>query len=298
MEGDGERPPAFAVEGADDGLAGVEERGGHDGLERRQAGRVGGAGAPALLPERLLLGPHLFEDALAGPPGSVARRPVAVGGGDAPVVAVEEEDAADFESDDLDEGLGGLVEEVGRADGGLEDAHGGLEPADHLLELRPAESGQRPEAVGEVGEAAGSDGVFFEALEDGLHVGVVADADGASGQGEGERRGDFGGGAGREGASGDGGAGEGGLAAVGEPDAAGGERFEEGVSARDVVHFVLAGDDESGRPGVVGGLEGVRLRLAGLLSSQLDRPGQPALEGRLIGFGDTDCQGIGHGGYG
>ena len=92
------------------------------------------------------------------------------------------------------------------------------------------------------------------------------------------------------------GAGEGGLAAVGKPDAAGGERFEEGVSPRHVVHFILPGDDEPGRPGVVGVLEGVRLRLAGLLSSQLDRPGQPALEGRLIGFGDTDCQGIGHGG--
>ena len=133
MERNGERPPAFAVEGADDGLAGVEERGGHDGLERRQAGRVGVAGAPALLPKRLFLIPHLFENALAGLPGSVARRAVAVGGGDAPIVAVEEQDAADFEADDLDEGLGRLVEEVGGADGGLEDAHGGLKPADHLL---------------------------------------------------------------------------------------------------------------------------------------------------------------------
>ena len=72
---------------------------------------------------------------------------------------------------------------------------------------------------------------------------------------------------GGEGAAGDGGAGQGGLAAVGKADAAGRQRFEEGVAAGDVVHFILSGDDEPRRPGVADGLKGVRFRLAGLLAS-------------------------------
>src|SRR5437764_145681 len=59
---------------------------------------------------------------------------------------------------------------------------------------------------------------------------------------------------------------------------------------------MTAGDDEPGWPGVVGGQDGVRLRLAGLLTAQLEGAGEDAVEGAAVAFGDADCQGIGHGG--
>src|SRR5262249_6270097 len=137
---------ALAVKGADDIAAAVEDGGGDDGLQCLEAGSLDGGGLLRVLPERAFLLAQGGPDVLARLPGEV-RGIGAVGGGDGPGVALQQQDPAGIETDDQDQGLGGAVEEVGGGDGALQDAHGSLQPADQLIELRNGQRRQRLEVL-------------------------------------------------------------------------------------------------------------------------------------------------------
>ena len=128
---DAPRPPAVAIDGPHHGPVGIEQGRRHYRFYAAQAGQLIGSQA-GQFPERPLFLADLIEDAEAGPPivfGDL--RPRGKGTG-LPGAAVPDQDPARIEADDVDDGLGGLLEEVGRTGRALKDAHRGLQPMQHL----------------------------------------------------------------------------------------------------------------------------------------------------------------------
>jgi len=105
-------------------VAMVQQRGGHDGVEQGEAGQARLLGPPRLLPDQRRQGlQQLVQDVPAGAPGRITVGGD-VGGLDGLAVRLAEQHPAGVQADDLNQGLGGAVEEIFGADGALDDAKG------------------------------------------------------------------------------------------------------------------------------------------------------------------------------
>ena len=183
-------------------------------------------------------------------------------GGHLPGVFPVQQHAAAVETDDLDEGLAGGLEEVGRSDGTVQDAEGARHAFEEKAHLRRLKEGEGTRTEGQFADGTGTVGRLVEGVN-AVAVGgqTGQDADGTARQHQGERccpvrprrRAEWYPHQGRHF--------QGHLAGVADADAAAGQGSQQEVAARDIVLVVLGSEDQPGGAGLSGGYHSVRRRL-------------------------------------